>query len=33
MPNTVFNAGSRQLQERFGTRAKADRSQFRVELT
>jgi predicted pyridoxine 5'-phosphate oxidase superfamily flavin-nucleotide-binding protein len=33
MPGTVFNAGSRELQERFGTRDKADRSQFRVEFT
>jgi predicted pyridoxine 5'-phosphate oxidase superfamily flavin-nucleotide-binding protein len=33
MPNTVFNEGSRQLQDRFDTRAKADRSQYRVAFT
>jgi predicted pyridoxine 5'-phosphate oxidase superfamily flavin-nucleotide-binding protein len=33
MPNAVFNEGSRRLQERFGTRDKADRAQFRVEFS
>jgi predicted pyridoxine 5'-phosphate oxidase superfamily flavin-nucleotide-binding protein len=33
VPNTVYNQGSRELQERFETRASADRSQYRVEFS
>jgi predicted pyridoxine 5'-phosphate oxidase superfamily flavin-nucleotide-binding protein len=33
MPNNVFNQGSRRLQDRFETRAAADRSQHRVAFT
>src|SRR5438132_3836055 len=30
MPNTTYNPGSRDLQDRFGTRPNAERSQYRV---
>ena len=33
MPSNVFNEGSRQLQDRFETRASADRSQHRLAFT
>jgi predicted pyridoxine 5'-phosphate oxidase superfamily flavin-nucleotide-binding protein len=33
MPQTTYNQGSRELQERFETQAQAGRSQYRVEFT